>query len=73
MFVFAQNAEGIQLNYGRSEALRELLIEKLRYLFIEIAYIKYCIQLPAIPYQCRNMWHSSSYNFNSSASIFRTT
>ena len=55
MFVFAQNAEGIQLNYGRSEALRELLIEKLRYLFIEIAYIKYCIQLPAIPYQCRNM------------------
>ena len=55
LFVFAQNAEGIQLNYGRSEALRELLIEKLRYLFIEIAYIKYCIQLPAIPYQCRNM------------------
>jgi len=55
MFVFAQNAEGIQLNYGRSEALRELLIEKLRYLFIETAYIKYCIQLPAIPYQCRNM------------------
>jgi hypothetical protein len=55
MFVFAQNVEGIQLNYGRSEALRELLIEKLRYLFIEIAYIKYCIQLAAIPYQCRNM------------------
>jgi hypothetical protein len=54
MFVFAQNVEGSQLNCGRSEALRELFIEKRRHLFIEIAYINYRIQLVAILYQSRN-------------------
>jgi len=73
MFVCARGVEGSQLSYGRREALRELLIEKLRHLFIETAYIKYCIQLAAILYQCRNMRHSSSYDLNSSARIFRTT
>ena len=73
MFVFAQNVEGSQLNYGRNEVLRELLIEKLRHLFIEIAYINYCMLLVAILYQCRNMRHSSSYDLNSSAHNFRTT
>ena len=71
--VCARNVQGSQLNYGRREALRELLIENLRHLFVETAYIKYCTQLAAILYQCRNMRHSSSYDLNSSARIFRTT